>query len=53
MVPNGFIADSEVPDELEPRKIFLQGLTKDGLPLLVIQVRKHFPSKDPLQFKSN
>lgn len=51
MVPNGFIADSEVPDELEPRKIFLQGLTKDGLPLLVIQVRKHFPSKDPLQFK--
>lgn len=53
MVPNGFIADSEVRDELEPRKIFLQGLTKDGLPLLVIQLRKHFPSKDPLQFKSN
>lgn len=53
MVPNGFIAESEIPDELGPKKIFLQGLSKDGFPVLVVVARKHFPSKVPLQFKSN
>ncbi|CAN1297341.1 SEC14 cytosolic factor [Linum perenne] len=37
-VPNGFISDSEVPDELAAKKIYLQ-------------VSKHYPSKDQLQFK--
>lgn len=50
-VPNGFIADSEVQDELETRKIYLQGPTKEGHPLLVVKASKHFPSKDNLQFK--
>ncbi|CAK8570440.1 unnamed protein product [Lathyrus sativus] len=51
MVPNGFISDSEVPDELETRKIFLQGLSQDKFPLMIVQASRHFPSKDQNQFK--
>ncbi|KAK9935410.1 hypothetical protein M0R45_022513 [Rubus argutus] len=50
-VPNGFISDFEVKDELENRKIFLQDLSKDGYPVMIIKASKHFPSKDQLQFK--
>ncbi|KAK8627650.1 hypothetical protein V6N13_135255 [Hibiscus sabdariffa] len=53
LVPNGFIAESEVPDQLEPRKVFLQGLAKTGYPVLIVQACKHYPPKDHLQFKSN
>ena len=53
MVPNGFISESEIQDELEPRKIYLQGLSKDRYPVMVIKASKHFPSKDAVQFKSN
>lgn len=52
MVPNGFISESEIQDELEPRKIYLQGLSKDGYPVMIVKASKHFPSKDPVQFKS-
>lgn len=52
MVPNGFIADSEVPDELEAKKIYLQGLSKNGCPVMIVKASKHFPSKDQPQFKS-
>ncbi|XP_028121696.1 uncharacterized protein LOC114318921 [Camellia sinensis] len=52
LVPLGFIPDSEVQDELEARKIYLQGLSKDGYPVMIVKSRKHFPSKDQLQFKS-
>ncbi|CAK7324094.1 unnamed protein product [Dovyalis caffra] len=31
-VPNGFILESQIPDELEARKTYLQGLSKDGYP---------------------
>ncbi|EXB32322.1 hypothetical protein L484_005526 [Morus notabilis] len=51
LVPNGFIADSEVPDELEARKIYLQGLSTKGHPLMIVKGSKHYPSKDHLQFK--
>ncbi|KAM0983374.1 hypothetical protein ACFX13_011103 [Malus domestica] len=50
-VPNGFVLDAEVKDELDDRKIFLQGLSKDGYPVMVVKASKHFPSKDQLQFK--
>ncbi|KAJ0039160.1 hypothetical protein Pint_22432 [Pistacia integerrima] len=53
LVPNGFISESEVPDELEARKIFLQELSKDRYPVLICKASKHFPAKDPVQFKSN
>ncbi|KAH0866210.1 hypothetical protein HID58_083421 [Brassica napus] len=49
--PPGCIPDSEVKDELETRKMFLQGPTKSGQPLVVCKVSKHFPSKDQLPFK--
>ncbi|KAL4362568.1 hypothetical protein GQ457_04G009980 [Hibiscus cannabinus] len=51
LVPNGFIADSEVPEQLQARKIFLQGFSKSGYPVMIIQGCKHFPPKDQLQFK--
>ncbi|GMP59359.1 hypothetical protein CsSME_00022663 [Camellia sinensis var. sinensis] len=51
LVPLGFIPDSEVQDELEARKIYLQGLSKDGYPVMIVKSRKHFPSKDQRQFK--
>ncbi|KAJ1418371.1 CRAL/TRIO, N-terminal domain superfamily [Sesbania bispinosa] len=53
MVPNGFISNSEVPDELETRKIFLQGLSQGKYPVMIVQACRHFPSKDQIQFKSN
>ena len=52
MVPNGFISESEVLDELEGKKVFLQGLSKDIHPVVIVQLRKHFPRKDQDQFKS-
>ncbi|XP_044488439.1 CRAL-TRIO domain-containing protein YKL091C [Mangifera indica] len=51
LVPNGFISESEVPDELEARKMFLQGLSKDQFPVLICKASKHFPAKDPIQLK--
>ncbi|KAL2347792.1 hypothetical protein Fmac_001792 [Flemingia macrophylla] len=51
MVPNGFISVSDIPDELEARKIFLHGFTEDKFPLLIVQSRRHFPAKDQIQFK--
>ncbi|XP_020232659.1 CRAL-TRIO domain-containing protein YKL091C [Cajanus cajan] len=51
MVPNGFISDSEIRDELETRKILLQGLSKDKFPVMIVQTCRHFPSKDQIQFK--
>lgn len=52
-VPKGFIADSEVQDELDTKKIYLQSLRKEGHALTIAKASKHFPSKDHLQFKSN
>ncbi|XP_014519463.1 sec14 cytosolic factor isoform X2 [Vigna radiata var. radiata] len=51
MVPNGFISESEIPDELEARKIFLQGLSGDKFPLMIVQTNRHFSAKDQIQFK--
>ncbi|KAK8363082.1 hypothetical protein V6Z11_A03G142400 [Gossypium hirsutum] len=51
LVPNGCVVESEVPDQLEARKIFLQGLSKTGYPVMIVQACKHYPPKDHLQFK--
>ncbi|KAL8150749.1 hypothetical protein V2J09_020557 [Rumex salicifolius] len=51
MVPLGYVPESEVPDELGSRKVYLGGLTKDGHPILIVKACKHFPSKDQLQVK--
>ncbi|XP_065856954.1 sec14 cytosolic factor [Euphorbia lathyris] len=50
-VPNGSIPESEIEDQLETRKAYLQSSTAGGYPLLILQAHKHFPAKDPLQFK--
>ncbi|KAI3719830.1 hypothetical protein L6452_20735 [Arctium lappa] len=50
-VPLEFIPDSEVLQQLEPRKIFLQGLCKSGHPLMILDASKHYPAKDHHQFK--
>jgi len=51
-VPNGFVPESQIPDELESRKAYLQGLSKDGYPVLIFKGSRHFPCKDHLQCKS-
>ncbi|XP_049348617.1 SEC14 cytosolic factor [Solanum verrucosum] len=51
MVPLGYISDSEVADELAAEKLYLQGLSKSGHPIVIVKVNKHFPSKDQVQFK--
>ncbi|KAB1205837.1 hypothetical protein CJ030_MR7G027978 [Morella rubra] len=51
MMPDGFISESEVQDELQARKIYLQGLSKDKYPVMIVKASKHFPSKDHVQFK--
>ncbi|XP_073287709.1 CRAL-TRIO domain-containing protein YKL091C [Primulina huaijiensis] len=50
-VPLGHIPESEVEDELNAKKIYLQGLSEKGYPVMVVKANKHFPSKDQLQFK--
>ncbi|XP_076884223.1 sec14 cytosolic factor-like [Bidens hawaiensis] len=50
-VPLGFIPESEVADELKAEKTFLQGLSKSGLPVVILQASKHYPAKDQQQFK--
>ncbi|KAL0326831.1 UNVERIFIED_CONTAM: SEC14-like protein 2 [Sesamum angustifolium] len=51
-VPLNYIPESEIPDELSAEKIYLQGLSRKGFPVLLVKVKKHFPAKDQLQFKS-
>uniref|UniRef100_A0A7N0TFE8 Uncharacterized protein n=1 Tax=Kalanchoe fedtschenkoi TaxID=63787 RepID=A0A7N0TFE8_KALFE len=50
-VPSGFVDESEVADELEHRKVSLQGLSRNGYPLMIVMGGKHRPSKDHTQFK--
>ncbi|XP_076937673.1 uncharacterized protein LOC143605462 [Bidens hawaiensis] len=51
-VPLGVVPDSEVVDELEAKKIYLQGLSKEyGCPVVVCKAHKHYPAKDQPQFK--
>ncbi|XP_049348631.1 CRAL-TRIO domain-containing protein YKL091C-like [Solanum verrucosum] len=51
MVPLGYITDSEVADESVAEKVYFQGLSKNGYPVVIIKLSKHFPSKDQVQFK--
>ncbi|WCJ33634.1 Sec14p-like phosphatidylinositol transfer family protein [Euphorbia peplus] len=50
-VPNGCIPESEVEDQLDTRKVFLQCSSNGGYPLVIVQANKHYPAKDALQFK--
>ncbi|XP_047307245.1 SEC14 cytosolic factor-like [Impatiens glandulifera] len=51
-VPLGFIPESQIPDELGARKIYLQGgLSNGGFPVVIVKANKHYPPKDQPQFK--
>ncbi|KAI3671904.1 hypothetical protein L1987_87101 [Smallanthus sonchifolius] len=50
-VPLGFIPESQVVDQLEAKKIYLQGLSKDGCPVMIVKASNHYPTKDQPQFK--
>lgn len=52
IAPLGHIEDHEVADQLNARKVYLQGVTESGHSAMVFLARLHFPSKDRLQFKS-
>ncbi|CAA2948244.1 phosphatidylinositol transfer protein 3-like [Olea europaea var. sylvestris] len=44
-VPKGFIAASEVPNELAQNKMFMQGTDKKGCPIAVVFGAKHFATE--------
>ncbi|PIA32859.1 hypothetical protein AQUCO_04300056v1 [Aquilegia coerulea] len=46
LVPNGFISESEIRNELSQKKMFLQGFDKKGRPLGVVFNGKHVPVKN-------
>ncbi|KAL8227713.1 hypothetical protein R6Q57_015297 [Mikania cordata] len=50
-VPQGFIPDSEVVEHLKPQKVFLQGLSKSGFPVMILLAAKHYPAKDQQLYK--
>ncbi|XP_057777598.1 sec14 cytosolic factor-like [Salvia miltiorrhiza] len=50
-VPLNHIPESQIGDELQQNKIFLQGLSPAGNPVVAVKVHRHVPGKDQLQFK--
>ncbi|KAH9329172.1 hypothetical protein KI387_001280, partial [Taxus chinensis] len=51
-VPLGYIPESQVSNELEKKKIFIQGLDKQGRPIGVILAARHYPfDRDLEEFK--
>ncbi|XP_073106573.1 CRAL-TRIO domain-containing protein YKL091C isoform X2 [Elaeis guineensis] len=51
-VPNGFISEAEVQNELIQKKIFMQGFDKMGRPIVVSFAARHYYSKrDMVEFK--
>ncbi|KAL0380303.1 UNVERIFIED_CONTAM: CRAL-TRIO domain-containing protein [Sesamum angustifolium] len=44
-VPKGFISTSEVTNQLQPKKVCLQGTDKRGCPVSVLFGARHFPCK--------
>ncbi|CAK9177068.1 unnamed protein product, partial [Ilex paraguariensis] len=51
LVPSGFISDSEVGDELGSKKIYLQGLSKNGHPVIIVSLSYFEVTKDHGSFK--
>lgn len=48
-MPNGFISDEEVKNELAQKKLFVQGFDKKGRPLGVVFGAKHYSAKRNLE----
>jgi hypothetical protein len=48
-VPNASISASEVPNEIAQNKMFLQGLDKEGRPIVVVLGARHFQNKGGIE----
>ncbi|XP_062168447.1 CRAL-TRIO domain-containing protein YKL091C-like isoform X2 [Alnus glutinosa] len=48
-VPNGSISASEVPNEIAQNKMFLQGIDKEGRPIMVVLGARHFQNKGGIE----
>lgn len=44
-IPNGFISNEEVKNELEQDKVYMQGIDKTGRPVVVAYGGRHYYSK--------
>ncbi|XP_011073289.1 random slug protein 5 [Sesamum indicum] len=44
-VPKGYISESEIRDEIEQKKMFMQGRDKQGRPIAVVFASRHFAAK--------
>jgi hypothetical protein len=52
-IPNGFISEEEVKNEIVQGKVYMQGFDKTGRPIAVVYGAKHYHSKRELnEFKS-
>ncbi|KAK4264586.1 hypothetical protein QN277_025743 [Acacia crassicarpa] len=52
IVPNGFISESEIPNELAQEKVYMQGVDKKGRPIVIAFGAKHYQNPDGLdEFK--
>ncbi|XP_028785216.1 phosphatidylinositol transfer protein 3 [Neltuma alba] len=45
-VPNGFVSESEIPNELAHEKVYVQGVDKLGRPIIVAFGAKHYQNPD-------
>lgn len=51
-IPNGFITDEEVKNELAQGKLYMQGFDKTGRPVLVLYgARHHYSKREMNEFK--
>ncbi|KAK4264585.1 hypothetical protein QN277_025742 [Acacia crassicarpa] len=48
IVPNGFISESEIPNELAQEKVYMQGVDKKGRPIVITFGAKHYQNPDGL-----
>lgn len=44
-VPNNYISPSEIRNDLSQNKVFMQGVDKQGRPIVVTYGARHIPSK--------
>ncbi|XP_021737191.1 random slug protein 5-like [Chenopodium quinoa] len=46
-IPNGYVSESEIQNELSQNKAFVGGNDKKGRPILVVLARRHFQNTTP------
>ncbi|KAL5726660.1 hypothetical protein ACHQM5_009682 [Ranunculus cassubicifolius] len=51
IAPLGYVPDAEVLSQLEMEKVYLQGISARGHPVVVVKLNKHVPANDQLLVK--